>query len=134
MSLPDPPLALLTELTHRCPLKCPYCSHPLELERASAELSTDDWKRVLDQAAEPGVLQVHFSGGEPMARRDLVQLVRHATGLQLYSNLITSGVMLTEASLAEQVAAGIDHIQLSFQDAETRNADRIGGYRGGQEK
>jgi pyrroloquinoline quinone biosynthesis protein E len=130
----EPPLALLAELTHRCPLKCPYCSNPLELERASAELSTDEWKRVFDEAAELGVLQVHLSGGEPMARRDLVELVRHAASVGLYSNLITSGVMLTEASLAALVEAGVDHIQLSFQDAETESAERIGGYRGGQAK
>ena len=131
---PAPPLALLAELTHRCPLKCPYCSNPLELERASAELSTDDWRRVLSEAADLGVLQVHFSGGEPMARRDLVQLVRHAASVELYSNLITSGVMLTEAALAELVDAGIDHIQLSFQDAEVESAERLGGLRGAQQK
>jgi pyrroloquinoline quinone biosynthesis protein E len=134
MSIPSPPLALLAELTHRCPLKCPYCSNPLALERASAELSTDEWKRVLDEAAELGVLQVHLSGGEPMARRDLVEIVRHAAGAQLYTNLITSGVMLTAEALDALVAAGIDHIQLSFQDAETESAERIGGYRGGQQK
>lgn len=133
MSAP-PPFALLAELTHRCPLKCPYCSNPLELEKASAELSTGEWKAVLEQAARLGVLQVHFSGGEPMARRDLAELVRHAAAHGLYSNLITSGVMLTEAALAELVAAGIDHIQLSFQDSEAASAERIGGYRGGQAK
>src|ERR1700726_1891338 len=90
----DAPLALLAELTHRCPLQCPYCSNPLELERASAEIDTGTWKRVLTEAAQLGVLQVHFSGGEPTVRRDLAELVRHATKVGLYTNLITSGVLL----------------------------------------
>jgi pyrroloquinoline quinone biosynthesis protein E len=127
-------MALLAELTHRCPLKCPYCSNPLELERSSGEMSTDDWKRVLDQAAALGVLQIHFSGGEPLARSDLADLVRHAAGLELYSNIITSGVMLTDAAMAALVDAGVDHVQLSFQDSETASAELIGGYRGGQAK
>ncbi|WP_419899187.1 pyrroloquinoline quinone biosynthesis protein PqqE [Roseomonas sp. USHLN139] len=127
-----PPMALLAELTHRCPLACPYCSNPLALDRASDELDTEGWKRVLDQAAALGVLQVHFSGGEPMARRDLEALVAHARGLDLYSNLITSGVTLTEARLAALVAAGLDHVQLSFQDVDADNAERIGGLRGAQ--
>lgn len=127
-------MALLAELTHRCPLKCPYCSNPLDLERASAEMNTDDWKRLLDQAAAIGVLQVHFSGGEPLARRDLVDLVRHAAQLELYSNIITSGVMLTDKVMAALVEAGVDHVQLSFQDSETASAEIIGGYAGAQEK
>jgi pyrroloquinoline quinone biosynthesis protein E len=134
MSAPPPPLALLAELTHRCPLQCPYCSNPLTLERASAELPTETWKRVMDEAAGLGVLQIHFSGGEPMARRDLPELVRHAAQAGLYSNLITSGVLINEQSLDALVKAGIDHVQLSFQDAETESAERIGGYRGGQAK
>jgi pyrroloquinoline quinone biosynthesis protein E len=130
----SPPLGLLAELTHRCPLQCPYCSNPLVLDAASAELDTDGWKRVLSQAADLGVLQVHFSGGEPMSRRDLEVLVRHATQAQLYTNLITSGVTLTEARLAGLVAAGLEHIQLSFQDVETANAERIGGLKGAQSR
>jgi PqqA peptide cyclase len=122
-----PPLALLAELTHRCPLRCPYCSNPLELERASAELSTADWKRIFSEAAALGVLQVHFSGGEPMARRDLVELVAHAAKVGLYTNLITSGVLLDRARMAELAAAGLDHVQLSFQDADAASADRIAG-------
>jgi pyrroloquinoline quinone biosynthesis protein E len=124
-------MALLAELTHRCPLACPYCSNPLELERASAELDTVTWKRVLDEAAALGVLQVHFSGGEPTARRDLPELVRHAAKSGLYSNLITSGVLLDAAAIAVLADAGLDHVQLSFQDAEMGSADRIGGFRGG---
>src|SRR5262249_49899724 len=88
------PLAVLAELTHRCPLQCPYCSNPVELERASAELTTDEWKGVMDQLAGLGVLQFHFSGGEPTVRKDLVELVAHATSLGLYTNLITSAVLL----------------------------------------
>jgi len=94
MSAPDRPYALLAELTHRCPLQCPYCSNPLELERAGNELTTDEWRRVIAEAAEMGVLQIHFSGGEPTARRDLTELVKHATEVGLYSNLITAGVLL----------------------------------------
>lgn len=129
--VPDPPLALLAELTHRCPLACPYCANPLELERASAELDTSTWRRVLDEAAALGILQVHFSGGEPTARRDLRELVAHAARCGLYSNLITSGVMLDAASLGGLAEAGLDHVQLSFQDADSRSADVIAGFRGG---
>jgi pyrroloquinoline quinone biosynthesis protein E len=128
---PDPPMGLLAELTHRCPLQCPYCSNPLALERSSTELDTATWLDVLDQAAALGVLQIHFSGGEPTARKDLVTLVRRAAERQLYSNLITSGVLLDEALLAALTEAGLDHVQLSFQDVEPDEADRFGGLRGG---
>ena len=124
-------MALLAELTHRCPLKCPYCSNPLELERASAEIATGDWLRVLDEAAALGVLQIHFSGGEPMVRRDLPAMVRHAARLGLYTNIITSGVLLSDEAMMALLDAGVDHIQLSFQDSDPANAERIGGYRGG---
>ncbi len=127
----EPPLALLAELTHRCPLACPYCANPLELERTASELDTATWLRVLHEAAALGVLQVHFSGGEPTARRDLLDLVAGAAKAGLYSNLITSGIGLTEAALGRLADAGLDHVQLSFQDAESVSADRIGGYRGG---
>ncbi len=128
----DPPLAILAEVTHRCPLQCPYCSNPLELERARDELDTDTWRRVLDQAAAMGVLQVHFSGGEPMARRDLEDLVAHAARAGLYSNLITSGVLLSDARADALVEAGIDHVQISFQDVADAAGDRIAGYEGSQ--
>src|ERR1700751_387101 len=88
------PLVLLAELTHRCPLRCPYCSNPLDLSRASAKLDTVTWKRVLSEAAALGVLQVHFSGGEPLVRRDLAELVRHAAEVGLYGNVVTSGIHL----------------------------------------
>ncbi len=128
------PLALLAELTHRCPLQCPYCSNPVELERAGNELSTFEWKRIIDEAAELGILQIHFSGGEPTARRDLVELVAHARAAGLYTNLITAGVLLDAEKLRALKSAGLDHVQLSFQDSEATGADRIGGYRGGHEK
>jgi pyrroloquinoline quinone biosynthesis protein E len=126
-----PPLGLLAELTHRCPLQCPYCANPLEMDRASAELDTASWQRVLTEASALGVLQVHFSGGEPTVRRDLLALVGHAREVQLYSNLITSGVTLTAPYLAALRTAGLDHIQLSFQDADSDVGDRIGGLPGG---
>ena len=87
----DAPLALLAELTHRCPFHCPYCSNPLQLEAASRELDTATWCRVMDEAAELGMHQVHFSGGEPTLRKDLEELVGHAAKIGLYSNLITAG-------------------------------------------
>jgi pyrroloquinoline quinone biosynthesis protein E len=129
----DPPLALLAELTHRCPLRCPYCSNPLDLARASAELDTSSWKRVLAEAAALGVLQVHFSGGEPLVRRDLAELVRHAAKGGLYGNLITSGIHLDAGRLAKLVEAGLEHVQLSFQDADIAFGDRIAGFLGAQE-
>src|SRR5271170_6587515 len=128
----EPPLALLAELTHRCPLRCPYCSNPLALERAGAELDTETWQRVLDEAAAMGVLQVHFSGGEPLARRDLAALVGHATKAGLYSNLITSGIGLDAARMAALAEAGLEHVQLSLQDADPARGDRIAGLAGAQ--
>ena len=112
------PLAVLAELTHRCPLQCPYCSNPLELERAGSELTTEEWKKVLTELAEIGVLQIHFSGGEPTARKDLVELVQHASDVGLYSNLITSAVLLTRERLAALADAGLCHVQISFQGSE----------------
>jgi|SRR5215469_7606818 len=129
-----PPLALLAELTHRCPLQCPYCSNPLALARAGDELETAIWLRALGEAAALGCLQVHFSGGEPTARRDLEQLVKQAADCGLYTNLITSGVLLDEARLARLVDAGLEHVQLSFQDSHEIGADRIAGFAGHRKK
>ena len=129
----DPPLALLAELTHRCPLRCPYCSNPLDLQRASAELDTATWKRVFAEAAALGVLQVHFSGGEPLVRRDLAELVAHATKVGLYVNLITSGIGLDADRLGRLVEAGLEHVQLSLQDSEPGPGDRIAGLGGAQQ-
>jgi pyrroloquinoline quinone biosynthesis protein E len=127
-------MGLLAELTHRCPLQCPYCSNPLELERASGELTAAEWCGVLDEAAALGVLQLHLSGGEPTARPDLEEIVRHARGLGLYTNLITAGVLLDRRRVESLAEAGLEHVQLSFQAAKAATADRVGGYRGGHGK
>jgi pyrroloquinoline quinone biosynthesis protein E len=129
-----PPHSLLAELTHRCPLQCPYCSNPLELTKKSSEIPTDVWRRVLSEAAELGVIHVHFSGGEPTARKDVTELVAHARKAGLYTNLITSGVLMNEGRLDALLDAGLDHVQLSIQDCEETNANRIGGYQGGHER
>lgn len=133
MTSPTPPLALLAETTHRCPMRCIYCSNPLELVAGSAELDEATWLRVLDEAVELGVLQVHFSGGEPLARRDLPDLVAHAAGLGLYTNLITSGIGLDQALAARLADAGLEHVQLSVQDTESAGVDLIGGLKGALE-
>ena len=125
-----PPLGMLAELTHRCPLACPYCSNPLALEERRDELGTAEWARVLAEAGSLGVLQVHLSGGEPAARRDLAAITAAAHDSGLYTNLITSGIGLTPARLAELAGAGLDHVQLSIQDADAASADRIAGYAG----
>jgi pyrroloquinoline quinone biosynthesis protein E len=130
----EPPLALLAELTHRCPLQCPYCSNPVALERAANEMPTADWLRAIAEAAELGCLQVHFSGGEPTVRQDLEALIAGATEAGLYTNLITSGVGLSEARLASLVAAGLEHVQLSFQDSDAEIGERVGGYAGAHAK
>lgn len=125
------PLAILLELTHRCPLRCAYCSNPLALTPRSGELSTDGWRGVLEEAAALGVLQVHFSGGEPMARDDLAELVQCASKLGLYSNLITSGVLLDDVRLGALVEAGLNHVQLSFQGLDEEAAEALSGFKGG---
>ena len=114
---PSPPIGLLAELTHRCPLQCPYCSNPLHLDRRSAELDTATWKQVFSEADALGVLQLHLSGGEPTARGDLVELVSHCAGLGLYTNLITSGVLLDNNKISALADAGLDHVQLSVQES-----------------
>jgi pyrroloquinoline quinone biosynthesis protein E len=124
------PLGLLAELTHRCPLGCPYCSNPLQLDARTDELDTATWARVFGEAAALGVLQVHLSGGEPAARSDLVQIVAAARAAGLYSNLITSAVGLTAQRVAQLADAGLDHVQISIQDADERSADTIAGYDG----
>ena len=128
---PAPPLAMLAELTHRCPLSCPYCSNPLELAARDSELTTAQWAEVFRQAAALGVLQLHISGGEPASRSDLVAIVAAARDAGLYTNLITSGIGLTGARLDELDAAGLDHVQLSVQGVTPEVADFVGGYRGG---
>lgn len=130
----NPPLAMLAELTHRCPLACPYCSNPEQLTGKDRELSTDEWRDIFRQAADLGVLQLHLSGGEPASRTDIVELVSAARDAGLYTNLITSGIGLTPRRLKAMEDAGLDHIQLSVQGVNARIADRIGGYKGGFER
>src|SRR6266511_1673270 len=124
------PLGLLAELTHRCPLGCPYCSNPLALDAREDELDTATWARVFHEAAELGVLQVHLSGGEPGARRDLVDITAGAHAAGLYTNLITSAVGITDKTLGALAEAGLDHVQISIQDSGAQSADRIAGYEG----
>ena len=124
------PLGLLAELTHRCPLGCPYCSNPLALEKRDDELDTATWARVFGEAAGLGVLQVHLSGGEPGARRDLVEIAASAREAGLYTNLITSGVGVPTRTMRDLWEAGLDHIQVSIQDLDAVSADHIAGYKG----
>jgi PqqA peptide cyclase len=121
------PLSLLCELTYRCNLQCPYCYNPLELRDYRDELSTQLWTRTLQQAAALGIVQTHFSGGEPTLRRDLPALIEAASELGLYSNLITQGTFLDDALLDRLLASGLDHVQISIQAPEKELADRIGG-------
>jgi PqqA peptide cyclase len=128
------PLALVAELTHRCPLHCVYCSNPLELQSRANELSTEAWSHVFKQAAAAGVLQADFTGGEPLARPDIVELVRNARSAGLYVSLITSGLPLDEVKLETLVQAGLDHFQLSFQGAREETANDISGTKSHQHK
>jgi PqqA peptide cyclase len=121
------PLALIAEVTHRCPLHCVYCSNPLQMAGAAFELSTEDWNRVFGEAARLGVLHLHLTGGEPLARTDLTELIAGAHSAGLYTNLITSAAGLSEQRLAALVAAGLDHIQISFQDSRQDAANWIAG-------
>jgi len=123
------PLALIAEITHRCPLHCVYCSNPLELTSRKEELATADWLRVFSEAAALGVLHLHLTGGEPLARPDLAELIEGARRSRLYTNLITSGIGLSRQRLAQLVDAGLDHIQLSFQDSNEGDANWIAGAR-----
>jgi PqqA peptide cyclase len=128
------PLGMLAELTHRCPLGCPYCSNPLALDPRQNELDLATWVRVFREAAALGVLQVHLSGGEPAARRDLVEITAAAHAAGLYTNLITSAVGLTAKTLGALYDAGLDHVQISIQDSAAASADNIAGYRGAYER
>jgi pyrroloquinoline quinone biosynthesis protein E len=123
------PFSLIAEVTHRCPLHCLYCSNPIELQRTDQELTTPDWQRVFQQAAALGILHVHLTGGEPLARKDLPELIRSARQAGLYVNMITSGVGLSEDRLFSLVDAGLEHLQLSFQDIDEAAANHIAGTR-----
>jgi pyrroloquinoline quinone biosynthesis protein E len=121
----DSPFGLLAELTYRCPLACAYCSNPLNLADYADELTTDEWRRVLTEASDLGVLQCHLSGGEPLLRRDLVEIVAHANDLGLYTNLVTSALGLSHAKAERLRTAGLDHVQISVQAGEPALSDRI---------
>jgi pyrroloquinoline quinone biosynthesis protein E len=123
------PTTLLAELTHRCPLHCPYCSNPLALVGGDAELTTDVWKRVFTEARALGVLQLGLSGGEPLARHDLEALADHAHRAGLYTTLVTSGVGFTRQRAAALREAGLEHVQISFLDSDPDMADRLAGMR-----
>ncbi|HUO15978.1 MAG TPA: pyrroloquinoline quinone biosynthesis protein PqqE [Verrucomicrobiae bacterium] len=121
------PLALIAEVTHRCPLHCVYCSNPMELASEDSELSTADWVSVFEQAGKLGMLHAHFTGGEPLARADLTEMIAAARKAGLYTNLITSGIGLNEERLTRLIDAGLDHIQISFQDSREDSANWIAG-------
>ncbi len=128
------PLALIAELTHRCPLHCVYCSNPQELTARANELPTETWASVFRQAAGLGVMQLDLTGGEPLARPDLSALIQSARAANLYVNLITSGLPLDEKRLDELIAAGLDHFQLSFQGAREDTANEISGGKSHMQK
>ena len=121
------PLALIAEITHRCPLHCVYCSNPVQLAATRSELSTDEWAGIFQQAGKLGMLHAHFTGGEPLARPDLAQLIAAARAAGLYTNLITSGIGLDEEGLKTLIEHGLDHIQISFQDSREDAANWIAG-------
>jgi pyrroloquinoline quinone biosynthesis protein E len=153
MNLPRP-YALLAEITYRCPLHCPYCSNPTTVGSAvpsgeqagpnalrtahtttnNSELTTEEWNRVISEAVALGVLQIGFSGGEPLARSDLAELIRSAREAKLYTNLITSGIGLDDDRLRALRDAGLDSVQLSFQSDESSLADEIAGARAHERK
>jgi pyrroloquinoline quinone biosynthesis protein E len=123
------PYTLVAELTYKCPLKCLYCSNPVNFHEMQDELSTEQWCKAISEAADLGVVQLHFTGGEPVVRKDLPDLIRHARSRDLYTNLITGGTMLTEQKLRQFRDCGLDHIQLSVQDTDRRTAELIAGIR-----
>ncbi|KQN48238.1 pyrroloquinoline quinone biosynthesis protein PqqE [Serratia sp. Leaf50] len=130
-----PPLWLLAELTYRCPLQCPYCSNPLDFAKQEKELTTEQWITVFEQARAMGAVQIGFSGGEPLVRKDLPELIKAARDLGFYTNLITSGIGLTEKKIDAFAEAGLDHIQISFQASdETLNAALAGSAKAFQQK
>lgn len=134
MSSAPRPYTLVAELTYRCPLRCVYCSNPIEFALARDELTTEQWRRTFSEAAELGVVQLHLSGGEPVLRADLCELIRHARACDLYTNLITGGTLLDEDKLRRFRDAGLDHIQLSIQGAAMDVAERVAGLRSHRKK
>lgn len=134
LKAPSPPRWLLAELTYACPLQCPYCSNPLNYAHLNDELSTEDWKRVLKQSREMGAVQLGFSGGEPLLRSDLIELVQYSHQLGYYSNLITSGYSMDEAKIIALKKAGLDHIQISLQASSQELNDYIAGTESFEQK
>jgi pyrroloquinoline quinone biosynthesis protein E len=134
LTAPGPPIGILAELTHRCPLQCPYCSNPLALLKASRELDTATWTSIFSQAADLGILQVHLSGGEPTLRQDLPALISALSSRGVYTNLITAGVGVRDGTMEILAQSGLDHVQLSFQGARAETTDLIGNHRGGHAK
>lgn len=128
------PLWLLAELTYRCPLQCPYCSNPVEIAKYKQEISTEDWIRVMRQARKMGATQLGFSGGEPLVRTDLEELITEARALGFYTNLITSGVGMDEERVKNFKEAGLDHIQISFQASNEELNNYLGGTKTFQHK
>ena len=129
------PYSLLCELTYRCPLQCPYCSNPVDFGLyIDDELATQEWERILSEASALGVVQVHFSGGEPLLRKDIVDIIKKARNLNLYTNLSTGGTLLTENLIYELHSAGLDNLQISIQDSDSLKSDYISGGLGSFEK
>jgi pyrroloquinoline quinone biosynthesis protein E len=128
------PYTLIAELTYRCPLRCVYCSNPLDYARHDQELDSEAWRRVFREAEALGVVQLHLTGGEPLLRRDLEPLIEQARALDLYTNLITSGIPLTRERLARFRQLGLDAVQVSVQDVDAPASDRIAGLRAFERK
>ena len=128
------PYTLIAELTYRCPLRCPYCSNPMDYLAHNSELSTEEWSRVFEQAEELGVVQLHLTGGEPLARKDLELLAARAREVGLYVNLVTSGIPLSRERLEGLARAGVDHVQVSVQSSRAALADEVAGYAGHAKK
>lgn len=129
-----PPIGMLAELTHRCPLQCVYCSNPVELLKANREMPTEAWVSLFEQAADLGVLQIHLSGGEPTLRPDLEVMIEALSRRGVYTNLITAGVGIAEGRIEAMADAGLDHVQISFQGAFAPTTEKIGNNRGSHEK
>jgi pyrroloquinoline quinone biosynthesis protein E len=125
------PSTLIAELSYQCPLHCPYCSNPLDIgaEKYRRELETEDWTRIFREARALGVLQLALTGGEPMLRRDLVELCAGSRDAGLYSSLITAGTLFTRERAEALKSAGLDHVQVSIQSPDAEENDRIAGYR-----
>src|SRR3954462_13134080 len=129
--MPPRPSTLIAELSYQCPLHCPYCSNPLDIggEHYRGELETEHWLRVFEEARRLGVLQLALTGGEPMLRRDLVELCAGAREAGLYSSLITAGTLFTREPAEALKAAGLDHVQISIQSPAPEENDRVAGNR-----